>query len=447
MKKIVVLLGVFLMVFSINAQDSKIPQNIKDHIQARVENDFNVGVIVGLVEGDSVEYYSLGKTAVDNGTKINENSVFEIGSISKVFTTILLANKIKKGEISLEDPISKYLPETVKTPSRNGKIITIKDLATHTSALPRMPNNFAPKDQNNPFADYTYEQLYSFLSNYQLTRDIGVTYEYSNLGMGLLGHVLELQSGKTYEELVIETIAKPLEMKDTAITFTEAMKKRLAKGHVSTIEVANWDIITLGGAGGIRSTANDMVKFLKANMGVNKTKLYHAMQLSHQSAFKDKTSDFEIGLGWHYDNNIIWHNGQTGGYNSFTAFIKGTQKGVVVLTNSTENIATIGFNLLGMSKPLKEIKKAKTIAPEILETYVGKYELAPNFNIVITTKDGHLFAQATGQSQFEIYASDENTFYYKVVKATIEFSANAEGEIDTMTLFQNGRTIPGKKIE
>lgn len=449
MKKIAIVLSFLFIALSINAQETKISQEIKDHIKARVENDLNIGIVVGLIEGDAVTYFHFGKTEVENGTDVNENSVFEIGSISKVFTTILLADKLNKGEMSLDDPISKYLPEAAKVPTRNGKEITIKHLATHTSALPKMPSNFVPKDPSNPFADYTYNQLYTFLSGYELTSDIGIKSEYSNLGMGLLGHILELQSGKTYETLVIETIAKPLGMNNTALTFTEAMKKRLAKGHLSTIEVANWDIVTLGGAGGIRSTLSDMVKFVKANMGVTKTGLYKAMQLSHQPAFKDIETKYEIGLGWHYeqDNTIIWHNGQTGGYNSFAGFIKGTQKGVVVLTNSSENIGTIGFNLLGMTKELKGIKIAKNLAPEVLEQYVGKYELAPTFYITITTKDGHLYAQATGQSAFEIYASEAHTFFYKVVEATVKFSVDTDGKIESLTLLQGGQTIPGKRVE
>jgi len=433
---------------TIEAQDFKIPQDIKDHIVSRVDNDFNVGITVALIDGNNVEYYNYGKTEV-KGADVNEYSVFEIGSISKVFTTILLADMIRKGEMSLDDPISNYLPKDVKVPTRNDKVITIRNLATHTSGLPRMPSNFNPKDPSNPFADYTYEQLYAFLSNHKLTKNIGNEIEYSNLGMGLLGHILELHTNKTYEELIAETIAKPLKMDDTSITFSDAMEKRLAKGHLSNIEVSNWDIVSLAGAGGIRSTSSDMVKFLKANMGIAQSDVFEAMQLSHKSAFKDETNNYEIGLGWHYEdnNNIIWHNGQTGGYHSFIGFVKDKEKAVVILTNTSENISTIGFNLLGMSKPLKEIKPAIEIAPKILETYIGKYELAPNFIITITLNDGHLFAQATGQSMFEIYASSENNFYYKVVKANITFNKNNEGEIDSLTLFQAGRTIPGKKIE
>ena len=449
MKNSLALLMLLSLGFITYAQDLEITQEIKDHIQARVDADMNVGVVVGLINGDDVSYFSYGQTASKNGTKIDEHSVLEIGSASKVFTTILLAEKVLKGDMKLSDPISNYLPNTVTVPSRNDKVITLKDLATHSSALPRMPSNFTPSDPSNPFADYSVEQIYSFLSSYELTRDIGLQYEYSNFGMGLLGHILGLQSGKTYEQLVIDNIAKPLDMSNTGLTLSEEMKSRLAKGHMGTSEVSNWDIITLGGAGGIRSSAEDMVKFVKANMGEVKSPLQKAMRLSHDSAFKSKDDSFEMGLAWHFenDNKVIWHNGQTGGYASFIGFLKGTEKGVVVLTNSAESLTALGFKLLGSPTPLMEIKKAISIPSDILQTYVGKYELATSFFITITTNGGQLFGQATGQPQFELFASSENEFDLRIVEASITFNKADNGTIESLILHQNGQDMPGKKIE
>ena len=117
------------------------------------------------------------------GRPLDGNTVFEIGSISKVFTALVLADMVRKGELALEDPVAKYLPDTVKVPARNGRQITLLDLATQSSGLPRMPTNFTPKDPANPYADYTIRQLYDFLSGYQLPRDPGERYEYSNLGL------------------------------------------------------------------------------------------------------------------------------------------------------------------------------------------------------------------------------------------------------------------------
>src|SRR5512132_4333622 len=141
-----------------------------------------------------------------------------MGSATKVFTSLLLADSVRRGEVALSDPASKYLPPDVKIPERGGRQITLQDLATHTSGLPRLPSNLAAKDASNPYADYTVAQLYAFLSAYQLTRDIGSKYEYSNLGAGLLGHLLARRAGVDYETLVRTRITGPLGMNSTVVT-------------------------------------------------------------------------------------------------------------------------------------------------------------------------------------------------------------------------------------
>src|SRR5205823_14852796 len=143
-----------------------------------------------------------------------------IGSISKVFTSLLLSDMVQRGEVALTDPIAKYLPAGVKVPERGGRSITLVDLSTHTSGLPRLPSNLNPKDQSNPYADYSVEQLYQFLSSYTLPRDIGAMYEYSNLGGGLLGHVLARRAGTDYETLMVSRIAGPLNMSSTRIVLS-----------------------------------------------------------------------------------------------------------------------------------------------------------------------------------------------------------------------------------
>lgn len=437
------------------AQNIEIPLEVKSHIKARVDEGFNPSIALAYVDAKATLYFNYGTTEVKNGTLVDENTVYEIGSISKVFTTILLADEVVKGRMKLSDPISKYLPSTIKIPTRNAKEITLKNLATHTSGLPPMPNNFKPANPSNPFADYTVKQLYAFLSTHKLTRDIGVKYEYSNLGMGLLGHILELHTGKTYQDLVANRITKPLKMNCTAVVFTDAMKEKLALGHNNELEVvSNWDIKTLAGAGAIRSTTSDMVKFIKANTSTNNTTLNKAMKLSHKMAFYDESKNFNIGLGWHFANNntITWHNGGTGGYRAFAGFLNDTNKGVVVLTNTTSSVDAIGLKLL--DAPLNLVLPKKTVFPnivnvsvEILDNYIGVYQLAPEFKLTIARKENQLYAQATGQSQFKIFPSTEHEFFFKVVEASITFNTNEVGEVNSLTLHQGGRNMPAQKIE
>lgn len=453
MKKILSLLSITLFVFTVNAQN-KIPDDVKANIKYRVDKGFNMGIAVAYIDGESIEYFNYGKTAI-NGSDITENSVFEIGSISKTFTTILLADQVLLGKMKLDDPISKYLPKGQRVPSRNGKEITLKDLATHSSALPRMPDNFNPSNSNNPFADYGSDELFSFLSSYELPRDIGEQYEYSNVAMGILGYILELHTGKTYEQLVIEKIGNPLGMKDISVLISKGMQQRLAKGHnAEGNEVENWGFEVLAGAGGIKSTTSDMVKYIKANIKADDSELGKAMKLTHQTAYRLNEQNFEIGLAWHYAVNgtIVWHNGGTGGYKAFSGFVKGTDIGVVVLTNGSESVDQLGIKLLDPTTPLtlpkkKGFKEEVEVALEVLDTYVGEYELAPNFSITVTRKEKNLFIQATSQPEFQVFPSAQNDFFLKVVEASITFNTNTEGKVESLTLHQGGQDVAGKKIK
>lgn len=256
--------------------DAEIRKILVDRIDAQKQS---VGIVVGVIEPSGRRVVSYGSLAKNDTRPLNGDTLFEIGSITKVFTSLLLADAVERGEVSLTDPVGKFLPAKVKVPERGGRAITLQDLATHTSGLPRLPTNMASKDAANPYADYSFEDLYTFLSTYQLTRDIGSQYEYSNLGGGLLGHVLTLQAHATdYEALVRARVTAPLGMPSTAITLSPDMKSRLAAGHSAQLQpVANWDLPTLAGAGALRSSTNDLLTFLGANLGFVKTPLTPAM--------------------------------------------------------------------------------------------------------------------------------------------------------------------------
>lgn len=556
MKKLITLIFVFKFFIGFG---QSLPEDVATSAKQRVEFGLTPSIAIGIVDKKGVRYYEFG-TKTLNGDAVDNHSIYEIGSISKTFTAILLAKQVVDGKMKLDDPIKKYLPASVKVPTFNGHEITLGNLSDHTSALARMPTNFAPANPANPYADYTVQQMYDFISGYTLPRDVGEQYEYSNLAQGLLGHILALQAGMSYEELMIKTIASPLGMKETKITFDDNMKKNLAMGHSNGKQVENWDIPTLAGAGGIRSSTYDMLKYLAANLGLTKTSLRKAMDLTHKLRH-DKAGKSSVGLAWHIskgkDGDVISHNGGTGGYRTFTGFIKEKGIGVVVLTNSDAGADDIGLHLLNPDVPLAivkrpvvgeiqkvldsegsdaaiaryhelkkdnpeeydfseasinqlgyqymdknldaalaifklnveehpesfnvydsygeallkaaienysksvEINPANThgievlkkmgvdknadmdVSEVVLEKYLGKYELMPNFIITITRDGKHLFAQATGQASYEIYPKSETEFYYKVVPAQISFDV----EKDMLTLHQGGKHMPCKRVE
>ena len=189
------------------------------------------GIVVGVIEPNGRRVVVYGNLAKSDPRPVDGDTIFEIGSISKVFTSLLLADMVKRKEVTLDDPAAKYLPEHVRMPERSGRAITLLDLSTHSSGLPRVPGNLNPKDPNNPYADYSVDDLYEFLSGYTLPRDPGSEVEYSNLGGGLLGHILAHRAGTDYETLVRVRITEPLGMPDTGIALSSSMKHRMATGH------------------------------------------------------------------------------------------------------------------------------------------------------------------------------------------------------------------------
>lgn len=452
---IVILVAVVYTSSFCNAQNN-LPEDVKLNIETRIKHELTPGIVIGILDAKGVTYYSFGVKSLTTKAPVDEHSVFEIGSVTKTFTGIILAEMVIKNEVTLEDPLQQYLPKGVTAPTRNGASIKLVNLANHTSSLPSSPGNFTPTNPSNPFADYTEKQLYDFLSSYTLSRDIGSRYEYSNYAVGLLGHVLATTRGVSYEQLMINVIAKPLDLKNTRITLTPEMKQNLALGYSGGLQVENWDLPTLAGAGAIRSTAEDMMRYLQANMGLIKSDLYPAMQLAHNNT-RETGANPIVGLGWHImasgSQQIVWHNGGTGGYKTFIGFVEGENKAVVVLSNSTVSVDDIGAHLLNPNAPLTvfkpyELAKSVPVDAAILEKYVGQYELAPGVIITITREDRQLKAQITGQPAQPIFAKTETEFFYKVVDAQLTFTPSKDSAAtESVTLHQNGRNIPGKKIK
>ena len=417
-----------------------------------------VGIVVGIVDAQGRRIVAYGSLNQGDSRPLNGDTIFEIGSATKVFTSLLLADMVQRGEVALADPVAKYLPADVKVPERGARAIELVDLSTHTSGLPRMPTNFHPKDPANPYADYTVDQVYQFVSSYQLTRDIGSQFEYSNLGGGLLGIALARRAGMDFEALVHSRISGPLGMSSTAITLTPEMKARLAVGHDAELKaVSNWDIPALAGAGALRSSANDLLTFLAANLGYVKSPLAPAM--ASMLTVRRPTGSpglGEIGLAWLItkpsDNELVWHNGGTGGYRSFIGYDKKAGVGVVVLSNTFTGagVDDIGMHLLDSHVPLMPApKEHKEVAvdPKIFDGYVGQYQLAPNFILTVTREGDKLMTQATGQPKVQIFPESQREFFLKVTDAQITFETDANGRATSLTLHQNGANMPAKRIE
>jgi serine-type D-Ala-D-Ala carboxypeptidase/endopeptidase len=389
---------------------------------------------------------------------VDGDTLFEIGSITKVFTALLAADMAQRGEVKLDDPIARYLPPTVKMPERNGRQITLIDLATHTSGLPRMPENFRPKDPNDPYADYSVDALYSFLSSYELRRDIGIKYVYSNLGFGLLGLGLAQHAGTDYEQLVVTRICDPLGMKSTRIALSEPLQQRFAAGHTSDlVTVPPWDITTLAGLGGLRSSANDLLRFLAAMMDYTDNPLAAAQKTTLSTTRPTGSPFMDTGLGWDIDTRggaeIISKSGGTAGYNTFIGYSPKSRVGIVALANTSTPAGTtdIGLHLLDARFPLwvpeSSPSSEPTVDAKMLDGYLGHYEMTPAFILTVTRDGSQLSVQATNQGRFAVYPRSNTEFFYKVVDAQITFETDAQGRAAALVLHQNGRDLHAKRID
>jgi serine-type D-Ala-D-Ala carboxypeptidase/endopeptidase len=418
---------------------------VRDILRERIDRAHqSVGIVAAMFDPAREKLITYGHSGAASNRALDGDTVFEIGSITKVFTSLLLTEMVTRGEVALDDPLSKYLPDTVKMPARNGKQITFLDLATHTSGLPRIPAGIPPSG-DNPYADYTVEQLYEFLSNYTLRYDPGTHYEYSNLGFGLLGHVLTLRAGKSYEELLVSRVCEPLGLLDTRITLSNSMRERLAPGHDQNLKpVPNWDFTTLAGAGALRSTANDLVKFVKATCVAGAdAPLRSAIDMLLQTRRPTNLPNVEVGLGCFVrtgnDDQVVYKDGETGGYASFAGFSTRLRSGAVVLSNATNLVNDIGFRLTNPAYKIAQYPPEVAVDPGLLATYQGVYEMSPKFALTIRAEDGRLFVRGTGQPEFELFAESENRFFMRFVDAQGMFLRDKDGAVDRLLWHQNGR--------
>jgi D-alanyl-D-alanine-carboxypeptidase/D-alanyl-D-alanine-endopeptidase len=458
-----VFLSVLVLVFTIPHslladQNESIESRIREVVKERVDKyGKSFGIVVGIINENGSKIISYGKLSKD-GPEVDGDTVFELCSATKVFTAILLADMVERGEVGLNDPIDKYLPGSVKVPTRNGQKITLLHLATHTSGLPSTPQISSPRDDKPGYVDFSVNQLYDFLSNYTLTGEIGSKYQYSNLGMGLLGHILSLRAGKPYQTLIIERICRPLGMESSRFELSPALQSRLARGQYLDGQVAHEFQIPplLSGAGGLRSTANDMLKFLAANIGLLKSPLYTAMQKTHAGQKSIKGDKLKSGLAWFViredDLHILLHGGERPGYRSFIGFDPQKKTGVVVLTNSAQIIMDIClFALTNKLEVFKlgefTIPEAVQVDPAVYDDYVGQYQVTPTFIITITKENNRLFGQGTAQPRFELFPESGTKFFLKAVQAKITFVKDSKGNVIKLIVHSADGEEVGIKIK
>lgn len=499
-----------------------------------------VGVVAGIIRGINRYVYAHG--TLNRGTirRVSGMTVFEIGQLSSLYTTAMLSLMVQRGDVNLTDEVSAYLPETVTVPTtRAGNPILIEHLATHTSGLPRLPDNLVSEEPNDPLKGYSVELMYAFLGRYAeaqrdgpgfpfdfegpdsripdgegpLNRDgvdtvgedplarggadrsdsqgrivsedrnnvegpfgtedrLGTEgsfgeedrYVYSDLGMGLLGHVLERAAGENYDQLIRVLLGDPLKLANTANKPTPSMRTYLATGHdEARWPVPAWSDTTLGGGTGLRSNLLDMMTLVSASMGIiyalpedfteDDSTRYHA---SFDSLIVARNPADEEGvrtaLGWEVrqderGRDIHWLTGRTNGFYAFAAFLKEWRKGVVVLSNSSASIEDLGFHLLSARNPLAPPPRQVVQMTE--DAYVactGTYAFSPEFTVDITYSDGKLYGQPPGQPRSELVLESSGDFYLEEEDARITFVPDEEGKVDHFLFLQDGQTHRAERV-
>ncbi|MBW3625662.1 MAG: beta-lactamase family protein, partial [Armatimonadetes bacterium] len=291
------------------SQAEQLRELVESAVRPYMGRSDTVGLAVGVICAGHPSTFLFGRISTACDQVPDERTIFEIGSITKVFTALLLAELALRGEMKLDDPIRILLPEGRSPPAPGGREITLRHLAIHTSGLPRLPGNMEGEgfDAQNPYAHYTADDLYEYLSGCRLKSFPGNEYEYSNLGAGLLGHLLERRTGREYDDLVNDLICRPLGMHDTK-TLIEDQNVRLAPGHSGGEPVSNWDSPTLAGAGALRSSLADMMRFLAANLDPKSTPLGEAIEASHVSQFGDGKKLSRWNLGLLITSPLLWYS-------------------------------------------------------------------------------------------------------------------------------------------
>lgn len=363
------------------AADDDYVQAIKTFLHQNVDPQ-KAATVIGLVDRHGSEVISWGRLGNGAADDVNGDSVFFIGSVSKTFTALLLLEMAARGEVELEDPVAKYLPKSVKMPTHGGRQITLLHLATHTAGFPINPDNMSGKDDKERYESYTADKMYAFLSGYALTRDPGGEFEYSNIGMALLGHVLALRAGADFESLIVDRIARPLQMASTGITLSERLRSRLAMGHDdSGRPSAPWTLQAYAPVGSILSTANDLLKYAAANAGLTPSRLSALMEKSHAIRQQDLHGMPDVpGFGLFGRTAMDWadraalepsgmdllaHAGGAGSYHAFVGFDMKQQRGVVVLTTANDIISVEATGWTILQRRALTPESAKQFAREL----------------------------------------------------------------------------------
>ena len=441
--------------------DGEIHRIIEERVETIAGPEGGMGIVVGVLDEKGPRVIAYGDSGGPGRRPLTGDTVFEIASVTKVFTALLLADMVRTRHLKLTDPVAKYLPKGTKLPERNGRAITLVDLATHTAGLPFMPDNL-PALLDSANSRYSQADLYRFIAAQTLSHDIGAEWDYSNLDYWLLQEAMAARGRADFEQLLQKRVIAPLGLQSTVITLSPELKARAAVGHDAVLQPAPpigslpvFDLMPA--AGGMLSTANDLLKFLSVAMGYEDSKLAPSMAKLLQTrrpAGKD-----EQALGWMIvsdgDDEIVFHDGGSFGFSSSVAWQPQRRIGVVVLMNQTGSVADLARHLLQPSTPLQKPTRARhteiTLDTAVLDGYVGRYDLEDEGVTTLAREDTLLTIElpaSWGLPKLRLHAETPREFFATELPLRVTFEVDSNNRVTGMLVQppRGQRTIPARKL-
>jgi len=436
--KILPVIMACIMTSAVNATSLDLSEDAVADIERLLAHDSARAVVVGLYDSGETKVFGFGQLSRTGEHEPDANSVFEIGSISKVFTSLLVQVLVDDGVLDWNQSIGSFLPD-LKFGSPAVAAITLRELSMHSSGLPSLPDNIEMTDPTDPYAGYGHADLMAFLVSFKpdtLTKEYG----YSNLGAGLLGTIAADAASTSYADAMQLKVLRPLELLDTQTSLRDDQRNRLATGFSDGADMPNWGgFDALAGAGALLSTADNLLSFIHQNMSSSALK-------NSLAAIRQRQDQGPTALGWHVaevndGEAMLWHNGGTGGYTSFLAVRPDTGTGIVILATSTayDDVTNIGMAEITGQPRVAGLPNA--------DSYVGAYELADGFILTVYSQDDHLYGQATGQGPFPLKHESGDEFSYEASGIELRFQRDDSGVVNAMTFLQAGREMAAPKVD
>jgi D-alanyl-D-alanine-carboxypeptidase/D-alanyl-D-alanine-endopeptidase len=417
------------------------------------ERKWGTAIVVGISSPQGRRIVSYGTLSVEDRHKVDGATVFEIASLTKVLTALVLADTANRGRVKLESPVSTCVPDGVEIPQHAGKQITFLDLVTHTSGLPLRPSNLASQTALNKYAGYTVKQLYEGLATFELSRDPGTKFEYSNWGFGLLGHALGHCAGMSYEALLAERVTGPLGMHATTSAPGAALRSRMAAPYDAKLRrVSNESIGALGASGGLYSSVDDLLQFIELFLGRGPQPLVAAAATMLEPRRPGDGPQLLMGLGWRVetsdDKPIIWSSGRADGYRSFMALDPQARVAVVALTNGATNagVDDIGRHVLDPRVSVARPHRRIDVSADVLDRYVGRYKFEDGNHLTVVRDGDQLFVQLTGQDPVPVLATGPREFFPEDIEAQFVFAESGSKPAPSVVLSQDGQSWKAQRV-